>query len=187
MCGCHEFRGTTTARQRGTELRVGGPPLGAENLFEAARCYDALVAPYEAARATEHAAGLLFDAGHASKAGRLLRVALDGYGRLGASWDHARAARTARLHGMTLPRRHGGGRRSYGPALSPQERKVAELAATGRTNKQIAAELFISHRTVDKHLGAVMRKLGTGSRTALAHKLASVEPADDSKDGQDTP
>jgi FixJ family two-component response regulator len=45
-------------------------------------------------------------------------------------------------------------RRKYGAALSPRERAVAELAATGRTNKEIAAELFVSTKTVDTHLSA---------------------------------
>jgi DNA-binding NarL/FixJ family response regulator len=50
---------------------------------------------------------------------------------------------------------------------------VAELAATGRTNKEIAAELFVSTKTVDTHLSAAMRKLGVHSRTAVAHRLST--------------
>jgi DNA-binding NarL/FixJ family response regulator len=63
--------------------------------------------------------------------------------------------------------------------LSPQEQAVAELAARGRTNKQIASQLFISPRTVEKHLSSVMRKVGVRSRGELAFRLASAR----SKDG----
>lgn len=66
-------------------------------------------------------------------------------------------------------------RRKYGAALSPRERAVAELAATGRTNKEIAAELFVSTKTVDTHLSAAMRKLGVHSGTALAHRLSTAD------------
>lgn len=63
-------------------------------------------------------------------------------------------------------------RRGYGPDLSPRERQVATLAATGRTNKEIARELYVQPDTVNKHLRSAMRKLEVRSRTALAHKLA---------------
>jgi DNA-binding NarL/FixJ family response regulator len=124
----------------------------------------------------------LFEAGQVSAAGAQLKRALLTYDRLGATWDHTRAARLARQHGIALARRHGG-RHSYGTELSPQERTVAELAALGHTNKEIAAKLFISDRTVNKHMGSIMRKKGTRSRAELAYRLASGELADDSKDG----
>jgi DNA-binding CsgD family transcriptional regulator len=156
------------------------------DLITAADLYEAVPAPYEAARASERAARSLFDAGQVSAAGVQLKRALSAYDRLGAAWDHTRAARLARQHGVALARRHGG-RHSYGTELSPQERTVAELAATGRTNKEIAAKLFISHRTVEKHMGSIMRKKGARSRAELAYRLASDELADDSKDGGITP
>jgi DNA-binding CsgD family transcriptional regulator len=51
--------------------------------------------------------------------------------------------------------------------LSSQERRVAKLAATGVTNREIAEELHLSPRTVESHLSAVFRKLGVASRREL--------------------
>jgi DNA-binding CsgD family transcriptional regulator len=59
-------------------------------------------------------------------------------------------------------------RRTEGAELSAAERRVAALAAGGATNKEIAAELFMSVKTVEAHLSRVYRKLGVRSRTELA-------------------
>jgi DNA-binding CsgD family transcriptional regulator len=53
-------------------------------------------------------------------------------------------------------------------ALTGREREIAKLAATGRTSREIAAELTLSPRTIDTHLSRIYRKLGLSSRTALA-------------------
>ena len=55
--------------------------------------------------------------------------------------------------------------------LSPREREIADLVAEGRSNKEVAATLFLSDRTVEYHLSAVYRKLGVRSRTELAALL----------------
>jgi DNA-binding CsgD family transcriptional regulator len=61
--------------------------------------------------------------------------------------------------------------------LTDVETRVADLAATGLTNVQIAAELFMSPRTVEAHLSRIYRKLGVSSRTAMsrAHYAQSTE------------
>jgi DNA-binding CsgD family transcriptional regulator/tetratricopeptide (TPR) repeat protein len=70
-----------------------------------------------------------------------------------------------------------GGRTSAGLTLSPSERLVADLAAAGRSNREIAAELVVSVRTVESQLSAVYRKLDIRSRASLHEALlATAEP-----------
>jgi DNA-binding NarL/FixJ family response regulator len=56
-------------------------------------------------------------------------------------------------------------------ALTPSERRVADLAAEGQTNRDIAQALFVTPKTVEVHLSNTYRKLGTGSRRELARAL----------------
>ena len=57
-------------------------------------------------------------------------------------------------------------------SLTPSERRVADLAAAGRTNRDIAQELFVTPKTVEVHLSNAYRKLGIRSRRELAGALA---------------
>jgi DNA-binding NarL/FixJ family response regulator len=53
-------------------------------------------------------------------------------------------------------------------SLSDREREIADLVAQGRTNKEIAAALFLSDKTVERHLSRTFEKLGLRSRVELA-------------------
>jgi ATP/maltotriose-dependent transcriptional regulator MalT len=66
------------------------------------------------------------------------------------------------------------GRRATSDELTETERRVAELAAKGRTNKEIAAELYLGVSTVEGHLSRVYRKLGIRSRTELTSRLPTA-------------
>jgi DNA-binding NarL/FixJ family response regulator len=67
------------------------------------------------------------------------------------------------------------GRRPASDELSETEERVAALAVEGRSNRQIAAELYVSVRTVEAHLSHVYRKLGVRRRAELARHMVSVE------------
>jgi DNA-binding NarL/FixJ family response regulator len=62
--------------------------------------------------------------------------------------------------------------------LTPQELQVARMVAEGLSNKEVAAQLFLSPRTIDAHLRRVFAKLEITSRTQLARvPLSGDEPA----------
>ncbi|MFE5023368.1 ATP-binding protein [Streptomyces sp. NPDC056656] len=108
-----------------------------------------------------------------SKAGSVARVhleaALGTFQRLGAQPWCARATNELRASGVlvTSVTSAEDGR----TPLTPQEQQIAQLAATGLTNKQIAAQLFLSPRTVAAHLRSVFPKLNITSRAGLRDAL----------------
>lgn len=95
-----------------------------------------------------------------------LRVAQETFRAIGAAQWADRAATELRATGETLNRHD-----TYDLAarLTSQELQVVRLAATGATNKQIAAQLFLSPKTVSHHLYRAFPKLGVTVRTELAH------------------
>jgi len=94
--------------------------------------------------------------------------------RLGARPWVARAANELRASGRTRQQN------DYVPAgvLTPQEREIALMAASGMSNRQIGARLFLSHRTVGTHLYRVFPKLGITTRAALRDALTEASPDD---------
>ena len=92
-----------------------------------------------------------------------LEAALAVFEELGAAlWAERARAEIARL---------GGRRARDRDELTETERRIAELAAGGRSNREIAGELFVSERTVESNLTRAYRKLGVRSRTELARRL----------------
>jgi DNA-binding CsgD family transcriptional regulator len=93
-----------------------------------------------------------------------LRAAIDGFERLGAEPWAERARAELRASGETARKRDPG----TAPRLTPQERQVARFVAQGLSNKEVAAQLYLSPRTIDAHLRNAFAKLGVTSRTQLA-------------------
>jgi len=96
-----------------------------------------------------------------------LRAALDLGRRIGAT-RVADSARDELLASGARPRREA---LSGVEALTPSERRVAELAAQGMTNREIAETLWVTRKTVELHLGHTYAKLGIRSRNQLAEVL----------------
>ncbi|MGW7544296.1 AAA family ATPase [Streptomyces sp. NPDC054770] len=122
----------------------------------------------------------------AAKDARLhLAAALDTFRHLGATPWAARAAEELRAIGHATSWAHGN---LPANPLSSQEHRIATLAASGLTNKQIGARLSLSHRSVAAHLHRLYPKLGITSRVTLAAALAALPPADPSQGpGQEAP
>jgi DNA-binding NarL/FixJ family response regulator len=93
-----------------------------------------------------------------------LRAALDVFDRLGATPWSQRARLELRASGETARPRPAAVTLEQ---LTPQELQVARLAAQGGSNRVIAAQLFLSPRTVGYHLHNVFAKLGISSRAEL--------------------
>ena len=140
---------------------------------EALGFHDQTPMPFERAR-TELAYGArLRRVGRRSEAREHLRRALAAFDGLGADPWARRAREEIAASGAGLPAR--GGPRA--DELSPRERQTALAAAEGLTNREVAARLFVSEKTVERHLGSVYRKLGLRSRTELARRIAEGGPA----------
>lgn len=114
-------------------------------------------------------------AGKRREADELLRQAREGYIRLGAAAYVRRCDQELKAGGLVPPGSRGPGA-SAGQAdsasavsqLTPQERAVADLVAAGLTNKEVAAQMFISVKTVQYHLTRIYSRLGIRSRSELA-------------------
>ena len=101
---------------------------------------------------------------HRSQARGTLDDALATFERIGAAlWAERARAELRRISG----------RAATPGALTPAEERIANLVAEGKTNREVAAALFLSERTVEGHLSRVYGKLGVRSRTELAHELAA--------------
>jgi DNA-binding CsgD family transcriptional regulator len=129
---------------------------------------------YETARAQWRLAEALVEAGRRDEAAAVWRAARDTAAQLravplGAALDDL--ARRARLdHGSGNRGAHGAGSAGPSPlaALTEREREVLRLIAKGMSNRDIAADLFISPKTASVHVSNILGKLGAASRTEAA-------------------
>jgi len=128
--------------------------------------HDRLPMPFERARTQLLLGQLQRRQRHRDAAATTLREALQTFEQLGTTlWADRVKAELAR--GMSGRRRADG--------LTPSEQRVAELAVAGMTNRDIAATLFISPKTVEVNLTRIYRKLNIRSRVELYHALESTK------------
>jgi DNA-binding NarL/FixJ family response regulator len=126
--------------------------------------YGRLEMPFERARTLLAHGVTLRRAKRRRHAREVLQHALAEFDRLGARlWSERTRAELARI----------AGRAPSAGELTPAERRVASLVAEGKTNREVAAALYLSERTVEGHLAHVFNKLGVRSRTELARAIAS--------------
>jgi DNA-binding CsgD family transcriptional regulator len=151
------------ARCHGLLKATSGEPAAAlELLHSALHEHQRLPMPFEEARTRLLLGSVLRRAGHRSDARRELETARAMFARLGTPIQARQAS--AELDRI-------GGRRRQDNELTPVEQRIADLAAAGQTNREVAAVMFMSVRTVESHLGRIYRKLGIRSRTELAARL----------------
>jgi DNA-binding CsgD family transcriptional regulator len=99
-----------------------------------------------------------------------LSAAASAFGAVGAKMWERRARDELRAAGAKLPRI------ASRVALTPQELRIANLVAEGISNKEIAARLVVSTKTVEGHLRNVFEKLGVTSRTQVAREIEVRKP-----------
>jgi DNA-binding CsgD family transcriptional regulator len=144
------------------------PARAAALALEAATAAERVPAPLDCLEARLLAGRALAAAGETAAATTALQHVADEALRNGALRVHRAAARQVRRLGRRLPARSRADAHGNGRDLSTRERHVADLVARGHSNKQVAATLYLSEKTVANTLTRVYAKLGVRSRTQLA-------------------
>jgi ATP/maltotriose-dependent transcriptional regulator MalT len=157
-------------RCRGLLAAARGDPDEALATFERALAeHDRVAMPFERART-------LLAFGAALRRARQRRAARESLQQARAIFEELGAALWMEKAGAELARIGG---RAAGPGdLTPAEQRIAELVGQGRSNKEVAAELVVTVRTVESNLTRIYRKLGLRSRAELAHRLSARDPAE---------
>ena len=163
-------RSAEAARARAAvALEKGDPVAAARDALRSAEEAAAAGLPVDEARARILAGRALADSDRAAAIAQL-QAAERSLEALGAARHRDEAARELRALGerVARPKR---GRADIGEgvaSLSEREEQVAALVAEGYTNKRIASELFLSEKTIEKHLSSIFGKLGVSKRAQVA-------------------
>ena len=169
----HRWAGAAVARSRALRLLARGDAAASLHAAtESADRFEGLGFPFERARSLLVAGDALRRLGERRRAAEKLQAARGVFAELGASLWLERAETELR-RARPRPRRDG--------ELTSAERRVAALAAAGKTNREVAAQLFTTVATVEAHLTRVYRKINVRSRTELAARVAdgTLSLADD--------
>jgi DNA-binding NarL/FixJ family response regulator len=151
-------------------LASGDPAAAAEAALASAAAADSIQTTVEAALSRIVAGRAVVAAGDRDRAGAELQQAAAALDACGVTRERERAERMLRRLGRRYqrPRSANGGGVA---ALTRRELEVAELVSAGRTNREVAAELFLSQKTVETHLRHIFGKLGVSSRASVARVL----------------
>jgi DNA-binding NarL/FixJ family response regulator len=161
------------------ELDAGDGASAGRRAVGAAETLAGISNVYDGAHARVFAGRALALAGEKNEATAQLEQAVAAFAAFGASRYQAEAERELRKLGRTVYRRSAPGTAPGGVAsLTERELQLARLVVDRRTNPEIAAELFLSQKTVETHLRNIFRKVGVSSRVELAR---AVEQADRSE------
>jgi DNA-binding NarL/FixJ family response regulator/tetratricopeptide (TPR) repeat protein len=162
------------ARAAAATLLADGDAVGAAELARASTAAaERAHAPVEAATARMLAARAMAAAGGSDAAAAELEAAADAFEACGAVRRREAAEQELRRLGRRVHRRARPGSGDAGglESLTGRELEVVDLVVDRRTNPEIAAELFLSLKTVETHLRNVFRKLGVSSRVELARTV----------------
>ena len=156
-------------------LARGDAEESARIALDGAAGADRAGAPVEAGRCRILAAKALVQAGRRPDAIAELGAAAEQLGRVGAHGYRSQAENALlRLGGRAKRRTSGAVKPQDGlPSLTEREREVAELVHRGHTNRDIATAIFVSEKTVERHLSRIFAKLGLSRRTELALQVAT--------------
>jgi DNA-binding NarL/FixJ family response regulator len=142
--------------------------------FDAALAlHEELPMPFERARTQLAYGERLRRARQRAEAREPLKAALEAFERLGARGWAERARTELRATGEQQTRRA----ETAAEQLTPHELQIAVLVAQGMTNREAAAALFLSPKTIEYHLSNAYRKLGIRSRAELVRAVLAVSPA----------
>lgn len=163
-CGAHRSAKARLYSARGRLLGAAGDLAAARRSFDSAlTLLDGLPLRYDLARVNFAYGQTLRRAGKRRDADTVISTARELYLSLGARTFVDRCDRELKAGGVHQLR---GARRFT--ELTPQEESVASLVAQGHSNREVAAELYISPKTVQYHLTRIYTKLGVRSRSELA-------------------
>ncbi len=157
-------------------LAGGDAPAAAALALEAAAAADAIHARIEAARSRTLAGRALAAAGERERAAAELERAAAELDACGAARYRDEAERELRKLGRRFRRQAAPGGDGDGlSGLTARELEVARLVHDRKTNREIAAELFLSEKTVETHLRHIFRKLGVTSRVEVARAVDAAD------------